>query len=343
VISATTDLLEPAGYAAQLRAALARAYVVLGKRDWEEQRKLISTHLHELLGASVVRVFERENHGGWRSLPQTDGTDIPAVAREMEAELLPRAFAAGKSLLSTHPVLDPDLADLAARCSSAGITTHVLLVRAEGATHAAFAAHWLGCERAPYDQRVGFYLYWDTVGIAVSLALERRRAETELRALQERAFRDPLTGLPNAQALEDELGLHASTFPFGVVALDFDGLREANAAFGYEAGGDRLIRVVGGELARLELGGEFVARMNTAGDEFVLLLPGADEPLTTRRASEVEAALDALAVPTPLGAVYRGASVGFAQRRGDESPGQTLGRALESMRERKHRRRHGSG
>ena len=62
MISATTDLLDPVGHAAPNSVLpLARAYVVLGKRDWAEQRTLIAAHLRELLGASVVRVFEREN------------------------------------------------------------------------------------------------------------------------------------------------------------------------------------------------------------------------------------------------------------------------------------------
>ena len=79
--------------------------------------------------------------------------------------------------------------------------------------------------------------------------------------------------------------------------------------------------------------------MYTAGDEFAFLLPGADEAITRRRAQEVEAGLDALRVAPPLDDVYRGASVGFAQRQVDESPGQSLGRASESMRERKQQRR----
>ncbi|HSC49590.1 MAG TPA: GGDEF domain-containing protein [Gaiellaceae bacterium] len=165
-----------------------------------------------------------------------------------------------------------------------------------------------------------------------------RRAEAKLRALEERASIDALTKLSNAQALQDELDRHAATFPLGVLVLDFDGLREANAAFGYTDGGDVLIRAVGSALARLAKPTEFAARMHTAGDEFALLVPGADEAATSRRAQEVEAALDALHVSAPLDEIYRGASVGFAQRRADESPGQCLGRAVESMRERKRQR-----
>src|SRR2546428_5896463 len=85
--------------------------------------------------------------------------------------------------------------------------------------------------------------------------------------------------------------------PLSALVLDFDGLREANAAFGYELGGNVLIRAVGRAIAELARGAEFAARMHTAGDEFALLLPGAGEEDASGRAAEVEAELDALPVP----------------------------------------------
>lgn len=326
-------------YAGALQRAVGRAYAVLRERDPSRQRALICADALDLLEASAVRPFELVG-GQWRVVEESNRPSLPEFAQKMERALLPRALDRSKSLLSSHPRLDPELADLARRCHAAGITTHVLLVRADAETHGAYAVHWIGRERPPYEQRVGFYYYWDTIGIAAAAANERVLVEAEFARLRQRAFWDRLTGLPNALALEDELRVHDQTLPLGVLALDFDGLREANAAFGFVEGGDVLIRSVGQGLRTLVRPRELAARMHTAGDEFAVLLPGAAEDVARRRAAEIESGLDDLDVPETHRAIYRGASVGWAARRGlDETPGQTLGRAIEIMRHCKSERR----
>jgi diguanylate cyclase (GGDEF)-like protein len=328
-------------YAGALKRAVGRAYVVLRERDPSRQQVLICADVLDLLEASAVRPFQFVR-GQWRVAAEANSPSLPELAEEMERALLPRALAQNKSLLSSHPRLDPALADLASRCRAAEITTHLLLVRAGEETHGAYAAHWIGRQRPPYEQRVGFYYYWDTIGIAAAAASERVLVEAEFARLRQRAFWDRLTGLPNALALEDELHAHDKTLPLSVLALDFDGLREANAAFGFVEGGDVLIRSVGQGLRTLVLPREFAARMHTAGDEFAVLLPGAEADVARTRTAEIESGLDDLEVPETHRAIYRGASVGFATRRDlDETPGQTLGRAIETMRERKSERRQG--
>ncbi len=107
-----------------------------------------------------------------------------------------------------------------------------------------------------------------------SACCERAGIEAELAELRERAYRDRLTGLPNGLALEEKLRTHEDTMPFSVLALDFDGMREANNLFkSYRKGGDVLIAAVGRALAGLVSNGEFVAREHTAGDEFAVLIP----------------------------------------------------------------------
>src|SRR5262249_1018388 len=139
--------------------------------------------------------------------------------------------------------------------------------------------------------------------------------------------------------LDKELDRHEPTMQLSVLAMDFDGMREANSAFAsYELGGDVLIRAVGEALRKVTRDGEFPARLYTAGDEFALLLPRYDEPAAGARATEIEAHLDALAVPETHRDVYRGASVGYATRQAGETPGQVLGRAVKAMRDRKLQR-----
>jgi diguanylate cyclase (GGDEF)-like protein len=319
-----------------LRRVAIFSYAILREQDPARQRALIATHLVELVDATVVRAYELDADG-----PRLAGQGevaLPALAERMEAELLTRAMREGKSLISTHPSLDPALAELADRCRTEQVTTHLLLVRAHEETHGAYAVHWIGRDRPLWTRRVGLYYYWDSVGFAVAAARERTRVQSEVELLRRRAFWDELTELPNAQALEQELHRNGPTHPFSVLVLDFDGMREANSAFGYKAGGDVLIRAVGQALAALARPGEFAARLYTAGDEFALLLPGADETCARTRAKEVEDALDELDVPPTYRAVYEGASVGHATRTPAQTPGQTLGHAIDAMRRRKHAR-----
>jgi diguanylate cyclase (GGDEF)-like protein len=295
----------------------------------------------ELLGATVARLHLPTPEGTWRLEHEVAPKMLrmPPLALELEAALLPRAIAARKSLISTHPSLDPDLADLAARCRDAKVTTHLLLIRAHQQTYGAVGMHWLGVARpVDYDGRSVFYTYWDNAGLAVATAAERERRNAELEQLRWNAFTDRLTGLPNDQALQRELEANEDTWPLSVLVLDFDGLRAANAAFGNRDGGDVLIAAVGAELSRLAAPNEYAARMYTAGDEFAVLLPRQDEHAALTRRVDFEVALDAVLVPERLASIYRGASVGTATRVPGETPGQTLGRAIMVMRARKRER-----
>jgi diguanylate cyclase (GGDEF)-like protein len=324
-------------YSTVLRNALLRSHALLRERDLGRLRRLVLRDSLELLEASAARFHALDQDGRWQIVARLRDEEVPPPAERMEQELLPRAVAAGKSLISTHRRLDPDLSDLARYCRGAGVTTHVLLLRAHQETCGALGIHWIDRPRpVEYERRSVFLAYWDNAGLAVAAALEGQRLEAELAALRQRAYRDPLTGLPNQQALEEELQRQADTWPLGVLALDFDGMREANTVFGsYADGGDVLIRAVGEALAALAGPHELPARLHTAGDEFALVLPGLDEPMTRQRAAEIERELDNLPVPRTHRDVYHGASVGYAQRRDGETAGQTLGRAIEAMRERK--------
>jgi diguanylate cyclase (GGDEF)-like protein len=326
---------------AWLRSGMIAAYAVLQERNLERQWQLISADALRLLDATTASVYDLDADGRLE-LRDDHALLLPADAERLERELVRRAHRQDRSLISTHPHLDHDLRPLAAACRAAGIVTHALLVRAHGRSHGALALHWLGRERPPYERRSGFYAYWDTIGLAVAAARERALIEVEVGHLRERAYTDRLTGLPNALALEEELRRHEETTPLSVLALDFDGMREANAAFAsYEAGGDVLIRAVGRALPTLVGDAGLAARLHTAGDEFAVLLPGADDAEAERVAREVEGKLDALDVPETHRAVYHGASVGWATRTTDETPGQALGRAIAAMQARKSERRGG--
>lgn len=102
-----------------------------------------------------------------------------------------------------------------------------------------------------------------------------REATHQLRTL---AFVDPLTGLPNRRAFDDDLARETSRarrhgHVLSLAVLDVDGLKRTNDELGHDAG-DSLLRAVGVVL-RAALRNEDVA-YRIGGDEFALLLPDVD-------------------------------------------------------------------
>ncbi|HEX2864290.1 MAG TPA: EAL domain-containing protein, partial [Deinococcales bacterium] len=99
-----------------------------------------------------------------------------------------------------------------------------------------------------------------------------------LRDLEDQAFRDQLTGLPNRRLFEDRLAVslrqaERQDRTDAIVFLDLDRLKLVNDTLGHAAG-DALLRQVAGRLTDGVRKGDTVARLG--GDEFTLLLPGLD-------------------------------------------------------------------
>ncbi|KAB8142365.1 diguanylate cyclase [Chloroflexia bacterium SDU3-3] len=98
----------------------------------------------------------------------------------------------------------------------------------------------------------------------------------QLRATEQQAFHDPVTGLPNARSMEQMLArqiercAHSHT-PLGVLLIDGDNLKDYNTRYGYSAGNE-WIRSIARTLSANIRPGDFVARW-MMGDEFVVLLP----------------------------------------------------------------------
>ncbi len=130
--------------------------------------------------------------------------------------------------------------------------------------------------------------YLDALTAILSGALLRSVREQALTRL---AFHDPLTGLPNRRALDEQAAL-AFQVPDGAVRvatavmLDINGLKRVNDHEGH-AVGDQLIRAVGQSLERCfsRLAGSYVARVG--GDEFVVLVVGQEPALVHQVADEV--------------------------------------------------------
>ena len=154
------------------------------------------------------------------------------------------------------------------------------------------------------------------------VALENARLHD---MVERQALVDGLTGLANRRAASDALHAEAARAErletqLSVVLADLDEFKEVNDLHGH-AVGDEVLRVVA-EVLRETLRESDVAG-RWGGEEFLLLLPGADEEGAAQLAERVRVALAARSIPSVPGLRVT-ASFGVAEYAGEANPEQLL-------------------
>ena len=142
---------------------------------------------------------------------------------------------------------------------------------------AILGAHVLGEEAVPWRSLAPFYLasLAYVPGLHVfSWSLERHaRALALAETAADRAFVDPLTGLPNRSRFMDRLDRSVALAErtgsrFAVLFVDLDGFKAVNDAYGHHAG-DAMLRALAARMTGAVRRSDTVARL--AGDEFTVL------------------------------------------------------------------------
>ncbi len=136
-----------------------------------------------------------------------------------------------------------------------------------------------------------------------------REAEARARHL---AFHDPLTGLGNRAALNEQLAERLAIRPAAQPALlliDLFQFKDINDAFG-ECVGDALLRAFAYRLAGAARGSDRVAR--TGGDTFALLIDDCADAAAAEAACRRVLAMGEAPLAGPAGAVTLGLSIGCA-------------------------------
>jgi two-component system chemotaxis response regulator CheY len=128
--------------------------------------------------------------------------------------------------------------------------------------------------------------------------VELRGLNTELAAI---ARRDPLTGLANRRALQEDLEvLEARVTRYGhrycMAVLDVDHFKAYNDSCGHQAG-DQILKTIAGTLSNQVRTGDSVYRYG--GEEFLCIFPEQSLATGTQAVERMRIGLEQLAIPHP--------------------------------------------
>jgi diguanylate cyclase (GGDEF)-like protein/PAS domain S-box-containing protein len=158
-------------------------------------------------------------------------------------------------------------------------------------------------EEAPPDENLQDLAH--TLADHLSLSLSNLKLRETLRI---QSIRDALTGLFNRRYMEESLAREIprairKNTPVGIIMLDIDHFRDFNNTYGHEAG-NVVLREIGAQLQNQIRGEDITCRYG--GEEFILILPEANQEVTALRAERIREAIKSIRVEyhrQPLGVI----------------------------------------
>lgn len=170
------------------------------------------------------------------------------------------------------------------------------------------------------------------LGLMINLTLIALVILRLVTRLRHQSNHDALTGLLSRRPLQDQLARAAAQRRHGascaLLSVDIDHFKQINDRHGHHAGDAVLVRVAQA-LKAASREGDSVAR--TGGEEFCLLLPGADREQAGRVAQRLLEAVRALEHPELGPGAVVTVSIGLATLGGEEPPDQLLRRVDRAL------------
>src|SRR6266536_231977 len=163
---------------------------------------------------------------------------------------------------------------------------------------------------------------------ALRARIEHATLSRQHRMLALQALQDPLTGLPNRRALEQQLDALVTAHPgepIAIAMMDLDGFKQINDRYSH-AVGDAVLVAIAGTLRRLLRVTDLIGRYG--GDEFVVLLPSSSLPTAAAVLDRAVSQVSALPHDQARGVTV---SVGVTAVGQTDSAHTALARADEAM------------
>ncbi len=172
----------------------------------------------------------------------------------------------------------------------------------------------------PVEDAVIDFVFFGAVLVVTAVMLDRAATAQDrlVRALEQQATLDALTGLVNRRAFDEALAaaLAGTPHPQGtaLLLLDVDSFKQINDAHGHPVGDDALVHLAGVIRGQIRAGDAVLSRLG--GDELAVLLPGCSRDVALLRAESVLETVRASPLALPDGALLAmSVSVGVAHVR----------------------------